>query len=389
MLLRRLAWATILCCVHIVMLPAESVDAQFGCPAPVGLSIGTSGYVLPGPSNAVRDMPGTSAPSRVIGQIPGGNWFTVLDGPRCADGYNWWLVESNGLVGWTADADRDGTIWVSPYVCANGLPSRLRPGTYARVTPGDPNTIRSGPNGYAIGSIPGGASFSVTGTPRCGVYGLIWWPVYYNGVSGWTAEGQYPTYWLEPTGGVVPSPPPTVTPQPVACSLAPRLSIGTSAVVTPGDPNALRNRPGLNRSGSQVIGNLPAGTVFTVTNGPVCQDGHHWYEVNANGRIGWTAEGDVYGPYWLKPVTCGNGLISRLSPGQYAQVTPGLPNRIRTNPSEYGGFIIGRIPAGGVVRILSNFSCDNLGRTWWLVSYNGIVGWTAEGDNGNYWLAPR
>jgi hypothetical protein len=69
-------------------------------------------------------------------------------------------------------------------------------------------------------------------------------------------------------------------------------------------------------------------------------------------------------------------------------VTPGLPNRIRTAPSESIGFIIGRIPAGASMLVLGNFQCDTQGRMWWLVNYAGIVGWTVEGANGQYWLSP-
>ena len=28
------------------------------------------------------------------------------------------------------------------------------------------------------------------------------------------------------------------------------------------------------------------------------------------------------------------------------------------------------------------------GFSWWLVNYNGIVGWTAEGQGAEYWLRP-
>jgi hypothetical protein len=48
-----------------------------------------------------------------------------------------------------------------------------------------------------IGQIPGGTVFVVVSGPQC-VSGYAWWQVNYNGVTGWTAEGQGNDYWLEP-----------------------------------------------------------------------------------------------------------------------------------------------------------------------------------------------
>lgn len=73
--------------------------------------------------------------------------------------------------------------------------------------------------------------------------------------------------------------------------------------------------------------------------------------------------------------------------GEGGRVTAGLPNRIRTEPED--GEIIGRMPAGSEFTILDGPICGtNDGLTWWQVDYNGLVGWTAEGENENYWLEP-
>jgi hypothetical protein len=54
-------------------------------------------------------------------------------------------------------------------------------------------------NANRVGSIPGGASFNILQGPVCdGTSGIAWWQVNYNGVVGWTAEGQGAVYWLEP-----------------------------------------------------------------------------------------------------------------------------------------------------------------------------------------------
>jgi uncharacterized protein YraI len=83
--------------------------------------------------------------------------------------------------------------------CTNSPPTRLSVGQTARVSAGSPNNVRSSPSTSAqrIGQIPGGASFQILEGPICGD-GLTFWRVNYNGLIGWTAEGQDREYWLEP-----------------------------------------------------------------------------------------------------------------------------------------------------------------------------------------------
>ncbi|MDL1899665.1 SH3 domain-containing protein [Anaerolineae bacterium CFX9] len=77
--------------------------AQGDCPgAPLPrLWVGGQGSVTPGSANNVRETPTTSG--NLLGQLPGGTRFTVLEGPVCADGYNWWRVSSDTLIGWTVE----------------------------------------------------------------------------------------------------------------------------------------------------------------------------------------------------------------------------------------------------------------------------------------------
>ena len=84
--------------------------------------------------------------------------------------------------------------------CPGFLPSRLVPGQLARVTPGDPNNLRALPNVSAplVGRMPGGAEFTVMTGPVCDPAGMAWWQVTYNGLIGWTVEGQGGTYFVEP-----------------------------------------------------------------------------------------------------------------------------------------------------------------------------------------------
>lgn len=85
--------------------------------------------------------------------------------------------------------------------CPATLPSRLIAGQDGIVLSGTPNRIRDLPNLDAeiLGEIPSGEIFSVIRGPSCGYDSPIaWWFVEYDGVQGWTAEGQDDTYFTEP-----------------------------------------------------------------------------------------------------------------------------------------------------------------------------------------------
>lgn len=284
----------------------------------------------------------------------------------------------------SADSTAQGSCW---------QPARLIPGSQGRVTlfPNLPNRLRSQASfqSSVIGYIPAGATFSVLNGPNC-VYGTNFWRVTYNGLTGWTAEGNGSnSYWLEPVSHNPPPPPP-------GCNLPTRLVVGNQGRVTPGLPNAVRTAPGTQRSGanSVVIGYIPGGSAFTVSGGPQCgADGRWWWYVHYNGLLGWTAEGEGQ-TYWLEPWSghlsqCPGFLPSRLVSGGLGAVNnvPYNPQPIYTGAT-YGGGILGHIPRGGVFSVLSGPVCGE-STAWWQVNYNGVVGWTSEGNGSMYYLDPR
>jgi uncharacterized protein YraI len=67
--------------------------------------------VRPGDFNNMRIQPGTAF--EVLGRIPAGETFQVTAGPVCADGFVWWQVEYNDLIGWTAEGDA-AVYWLAP-----------------------------------------------------------------------------------------------------------------------------------------------------------------------------------------------------------------------------------------------------------------------------------
>jgi hypothetical protein len=274
------------------------------CEQPARLTPGIMGRVTTYPDlpNRIRTYPSFSA--GVVGHIPVGATFEVLSGPTCVSGTQWYQVRYNGVIGWTGEGNGYGTYWLEPYPLPShcALASRLVVGQQGRVLPGLPNVIRTAPgttatgaNSQVIGEIPGGGVFTIHAGPQCGSDGRLWWQVSYNGLTGWTAEGEgYNTFWTEPAGlpaGTCPY------------ALPARLSVGGWGRVTeaPYLPNRLRSTPGV--AAGNIVGQIPAGGVFEILGGPSCGDGSTgttWWYVSYNDVTGWTAEGNG-SMYWLEP----------------------------------------------------------------------------------------
>lgn len=203
-----------------------------------------------------------------------------------------------------------------------------------------------------------------------------------------TTVAWAPTEWITSDTDVVVQPTPTNPPPTTGCSLAPRLSVGQNAIVNPGPSNRVRVAATTN---SAIIGNLDAGEVAYVEQGPVCNNGYHWYFVR-NGRIaGWTAEGGN-GNYWLSIDTtglyCYNSPPTRLTSTSIAYVLPGEPNNLRDNVGTNGTRVVTVIPAGETFVVTGFPQCDAEGRRWYPIQYNQYTGWTAEGEGSEYWIAP-
>lgn len=78
---------------------------------------------------------------------------------------------------------------------------------------------------------------------------------------------------------------------------------------------------------------------------------------------------------------------TRLTTDIQARVTPGLPNTLRGEPDAQAA-ATGEIPGGAVFTVTDGPVCDDEGYLWWQVNYDGTVGWTAEGRNGDYFIEP-
>ena len=354
------------------------------CTLPPRLTVGNSARVAPGPlPNAMRSAPGTGSDSAVLGAIATGTVFTVLDGPVCADGYNWWYVDAGGFVGWTAEG-QDGEYWLIPLACANGMETRLTPGGQGRVTtiPDEPNTLRREPHNFdsstVIGQIPPGGIFIALEGPSCGADGMAWWRVNYNGIVGWTPEGNGGVYWLEPYTPDVTEPIADLRGVIVGLDVVEPNS-GADDYFQEMDQNGTRygissTDPALRQ---QIIGLRNTGTIVHVW-GDLRRNVPDYNNMQIN-----VTQIVIEAP---TPVVC--DLAPHLAVGYSAIVTPGLPNAVRASPGTgEGSTVLGSIPAGTIFRVEEGPVCAD-GYNWWRISASGISGWTAEGQNGEYWLEP-
>jgi hypothetical protein len=95
------------------------------------------------------------------------------------------------------------TTTATPATTCAGAYTRLKPNTWAIVTPGDnPNRVRAEPNTTAevLTNIYPGTIVKILEGPVC-EDGLVFWKVENNSIPGgvgWTAEGDGSEYWLEP-----------------------------------------------------------------------------------------------------------------------------------------------------------------------------------------------
>ncbi len=166
------------------------------------------------------------------------------------------------------------------------------------------------------------------------------------------------------------------------------VAIGDTAKVLPGDPNNIRAAPGKK---AKYLTNMPQGSQFTITDGPACADGLIWWEVNYNGKIGWTAEGDG-SHIWIQPISsdqkespnCKVDLPFAI--GDTGIMLPGPKNNVRLEPTTTAGLVF-QMVQGTTFTVLDGPKCADHYR-WWKISVNGKEGWTAEGHSPGEWLGP-
>ena len=95
------------------------------------------------------------------------------------------------------------------------------------------------------------------------------------------------------------------TPECPGFNLVSRAVKGMTVRLTAGPPNKVNTKPmkpSLHPADSSTITEIKAGETFTIIDGAVCADNVLWWEVNYQGKYGWTGEGTGV-EYWFEPDT--------------------------------------------------------------------------------------
>ena len=116
--------------------------------------------------------------------------------------------------------------------------------------------------------------------------------------------------------------------------LEPRIRIGTAnARISAGSvPNRLREEP---TATSEQIGEIqPGRTLDAILDGPACNEGYVWWQVNIDGTVGWTVESDINAnSYYIEPFDeSGNVIDESVEPTPVVQAPP--PSQ-EVNPSTF------------------------------------------------------
>ena len=80
-------------------------DETNNCNVEPRLQIDEYGQVSSTVPSRLRAGAGTSAEQ--VGQVDPDEFFLVIEGPMCADGFNWWQVEVDNVRGWLAEGDAE------------------------------------------------------------------------------------------------------------------------------------------------------------------------------------------------------------------------------------------------------------------------------------------
>ncbi|MDX1993183.1 MAG: SH3 domain-containing protein [bacterium] len=101
----RLLWLLVLVSLLSSLGSAHAQTPPCSGSLPSRLTVGATARITPGAGNNVRAEPAEDA--ALVGVVPAGTTFTVLEGPVCAGDYAWWRIEADAITGWTVEAVGD------------------------------------------------------------------------------------------------------------------------------------------------------------------------------------------------------------------------------------------------------------------------------------------
>lgn len=192
--------------VYWLRLVRRAGEPEMPCLTPLKMTTGERFDVL---NNVrIREAATLTALTRTV--VPAGSFVTILSGPKCAEGYNWWQVRATvvGVVyeGWMAEGNRYGDTYVNVPPEGDGtvcdFPLHLDIGQRVQVmyNDGKPKNLRNAPDTSAtiLYELVEGVPMIIIGGPICAdTYN--WWQVRIlssTEVIGWIAEGGPANYWI-------------------------------------------------------------------------------------------------------------------------------------------------------------------------------------------------
>jgi uncharacterized protein YgiM (DUF1202 family) len=286
-----------------------------------------------------------STSAGVIRTLYRGDVVWIIDGPRSANGYTWYRVDTYAGRGWVAGEfllmsakQGDGIAGAPTFavgervVTSQRLNFRTEPGTSAGV----------------VRVLATGTLLTLTGGPAS-ANGYVW----YQGST--TAATGGDTGWVIGPGL---SRAPAGMPDPTV-----EYDAGSVVRVT---TDTLRLRSGAGTS-TTILARLSRGTSLTVTGGPVGAEGHTWYPViTSSGTTGWVASAFIA---WGG----GSAGATAFAPGASVLVNTSRLN-VRSAPGT-GASVLGQLDAGTRLTVLGGPEVAS-GYRWYRVQTNvGLSGW--------------
>jgi cell wall-associated NlpC family hydrolase len=197
-------------------------------------------------------------------------------------------------------------------------------------TDGDGLNLRDAPSldGAVLLTMPEGASVDVLGSGLIDETGRAWSQVSYAGTQGYSAADYLAA--AEPPAAEPPAVPPAIPvdqPAPEAPAVTAEAVVGG----TDGDGLNVRESAGVD---SAILTGLPEGASVTIVGGPVSDaNGDPWYQVDADGVVGWAFGAFLVGatapaaPPSIAPSEVGAALVAEAlnylgTPYVWAGVTP-------------------------------------------------------------------
>ncbi|MCC6674242.1 MAG: SH3 domain-containing protein [Thermomicrobiales bacterium] len=295
-----------------------------------------------------RTLPTLSA--SIIRLLPLGTEGTVIGGPRAANAYNWFQLQTAYGQGWT----------VVDYLRVSGaaqptptpVPGKFQPGDV--VTNPSSLNLRSAPStsGAVVALMAPGTMCIVLAGPTS-ANGYSWYQIQTSYGTGWSAGEFLSKSASTPVPTQQPTAQPTQSPTPSG-----GLPIGSTVKTTA----ALNMRSAASLSGS-VLAVLPNGTSGTVLAGPTIASGYTWYRIQTSFGAGWVVSA------YLTSSTPPAGI----QVGSTVRTTTNLRLRVTASTS---GTTITTMPTGTLGTVIGGPVSAN-GYTWWQLQTALGTGWAA------------